>query len=200
MSINIYEIHIQTDRLDKVKDYLVSWLNHTYEEELVVENGQDSSFSFFNHMTPQLFAVSILHQNWITILHDSYEPPLELANKLSSTFSSTVIQAMGQSTIDTYYLSVHQEGTMIRKIHCGEDTIGIEQEGNPFPFEKSLSQNNDEDHFFDYEDMSDFCENFRIDLLMDPAEKDGQWTFIMVKEKTVQNKETFFKKLSKYFT
>lgn len=200
MSFNIFEIHIQTERLDEVKEFLADWLSQTHGEKPQIEDEQDSFFPFFKKELAGLFAVSILHQNWVTVLHDSYEPPFELAGKLSAAFNCTVVQAIGQSTVDTYYLSVHQEGRMVRKIHYGEDTIGVEHEGEPFPFEQlQLKQANPEEQFFDYEDMHDFCEHFGIYLMTAPSENDGHWTIIKIKEERVPEKESFFKKLAATF-
>ncbi|MGI8385685.1 hypothetical protein [Robertmurraya sp. P23] len=61
--------------------------------------------------------------------------------------------------MDTYYLSAHKEGKIVRKINCGEDTLGVIQEGVPFHFEKELDQD-----LFDYDDMDEFCMGFGIDL------------------------------------
>lgn len=193
MSINIYEIHIQTDKIKEVNEFLVGWLSVTHGVKPIINNGQASLFPFFENKLPELFAVSSIHENWLTILHDSYEPQLMLANKLSLTFDSTVIQVIGQSTIDTYYLSVHKEGKVIRKIQCGEDTIGVEQEGELFPFEQLTIQQVDHvNHFFDYNDMNDFCQNFGIDLLNSHFENDGHWTIVKMEEQPVQRKSLFW--------
>ncbi|WP_066305569.1 hypothetical protein [Bacillus sp. FJAT-29814] len=194
MSINIYQIHVQTDQLEKVNDFLNDWLKDSHRVQPVIYSSQNSHFPFFQKEQPSLFAVSPMHENWITIRHDSYEPPFELAEKLSSALDCTVIQAMGQSTVDTYYLSVHQAGKMIRKIHCGEDTIGTEYEGEPFPFEKI----NPDEHYFYYEEMDDFCQHFGFDVLIDPSENDGDWTIIKIKEKPIERNGLFSKLFRKH--
>ncbi|GHI00758.1 hypothetical protein [Neobacillus kokaensis] len=196
MSINISEIHVQTDKLEKVKEFLVDWLSRTHGKKPIIYTEQDSFYPFFENKQPALFSISVIHDNWITILHDSYEPPFVLADRLSLTFNCTVIQAIGQSTVDTYYLSVHKEGCMIRKFHCGEDTVGVEQEGEPFPFEKKgFGQEDSDSYFFDYEDMDKFCQNFGINLLPDPFENDGQWTIIEIKGRSLHKKDSLLKKL-----
>ncbi|WP_053362608.1 hypothetical protein [Bacillus sp. FJAT-27251] len=182
MSVNIYQIHIQTNSLDEVKASLADWLSHTHKEETVIYENQDSAIQFFHNKIPSLFAVSTINEKWISILHDAYEPPFDLANTLSASFECTVIQLMGQSTVDTYSLSVHEKGSIIRKMTYGEESIGLEQEGDPFPFEPSLWQEDEEHHFFDYEDMNNFCSHFGIEILTDPSEKDGEWTIIKVRK------------------
>jgi hypothetical protein len=187
MSININQIHIQTEQIETVTDFLTTWLFDTYGVQPITHSTKDSFFSLFEKEQPSLFVVSKIHEGWITVLHNSYEPPFELASKLSYACKSTVIQAMGQSTVDTYYLSVHQDGKVIRKIHCGEDTIGTEYEGEPFPFEKI----NHEEHYFYYEEMDQFCQNFGINMLTDPSESDGEYTTIKIEEKTIEKKGFF---------
>jgi hypothetical protein len=76
---------------------------------------------------------------------------------------------------------------VIRKIHCGEDTIGTEYEGEPFPFEKI----NHEEHYFYYEEMDEFCQNFGINMLTDPSESDGEYTIIKIEEKPIEKKGFF---------
>jgi hypothetical protein len=109
MSININQIHIQTEQIETVTDFLTTWLFDTYGVQPITHSTKDSFFSLFEKEQPSLFVVSKIHEGWITVLHNSYEPPFELASKLSYACKSTVIQAMGQSTVDTYYLSVHQD-------------------------------------------------------------------------------------------
>ena len=84
--------------------------------------------------------------------------------------------------MDYYTLSVHEGGSIIRKITCNEDTIGVEKEGEAFLFEESIFQDDEDNQFFDYEDMYDYCLHFGFDLLTDPSENDGEWTIIKVKE------------------
>lgn len=160
MSVNFFQIHIQTNRFDEVKDFLKKWLNHTSGDiELVEENSDGEFISFFNHEIPTSFAVSAIHENWITIFHDSYKPPIDLCSRLSEKFTTTVIQAMAQSTVDTYCLSVHKEGKLVRKIYISEETLGVIQEGEPFAFEGYI-----EPDLYDYDDMNDFCLKMGIDL------------------------------------
>ena len=182
MSVNIYSIHIQTNKIEEVQDALTNWLSTTHRKEVVTSVEQDSPSSFFDEEIPSLFAISKAEEeNWIWILHNASEPPFMIADLLSDTCASTVIQAMGQSTVDYYSLSVHEEGKIKRRIFCfHEETLGVEKEGEEFPFEKLLDGKDND--FFNYDDMYDFCLHFGIDILTDPDENDGEWTIIQVKE------------------
>ncbi|MFB7638735.1 hypothetical protein [Peribacillus butanolivorans] len=136
MSINIYQIHIKTDKIDEIKDFLVYWLEDKYGYHPELQLNQDSYFPFFENEFPTYFALSVLHEEWISILHDSYDI-IDLTSRLSATFNTLVIHAIGQSIVGTYNLNIFQEGDLIRKIDCGEGYLGIEQYGEPLPFEKS---------------------------------------------------------------
>lgn len=198
MSVNIYQLNIETNRLDEVKTFLFNWLRDTHQKEPVVSSNQDSHFEFFQHEIPMLFALGVLHENWITVLHDSYDFLVDLANRLSARFDCHVIHSLGQSTVETYYLSVHYGGVMIRKIYSGEDSLGIEQEGKPFPFEKSPLGKNigspEEDFYvFGYEDMGEFCSHINIDILRGLFEIDGAWTVLKFeKEKEKEKRKSLF--------
>lgn len=183
MSISLYQLHIKTNQPNDVKSFLVDWLEMKTGEKPSIYENQSSSFAFFKNETPSIFALSILHENWVTILHDSYEQLLDLANRLSFAVQSTVLNVMAQSTEDTYYLSVHQEGKLVRKIYFGEDVLEIEQEGKPFPFEKlptgtNIGTGKEPFYSFDYDDMHEFCLHFHVDILKDPTDMDGHWTVI----------------------
>jgi hypothetical protein len=198
MSINIYALYVKTPKANDVKKFLSYWLSQTQGELPTIQNDQDSVFDFFKNEVPAYFAVSQHKEGWISILHDSYEPQLDLANLLSAEFNSAVIQAIGQSTVDTYMVSVHQGGELIRKLHSGEDTEGFEQEGSPFPFEKEiLARVDDETHFFDYDDMQEFCKNFGIDLLGEETQNDRHWTVMKISEKAAPKKDSFLKALTR---
>lgn len=187
MSINIYQIHIKTDKMDEIKDFLVDWLEDKYGYQSELQLNQDSFFPFFENEVPTHFTLSVLHEEWISILHDSYDQLIDLTSRLSATFNTLVIHAIGQSTVDTYNLNIFQDGDLIRKIDCGEGYLGIEQYGEPLPFEKSpigrKSVLEDEDsYFFDYKDMQEYCLHFNIDILMDPSVKDGSWEVIKIQK------------------
>ncbi|WP_210367312.1 hypothetical protein [Bacillus sp. REN3] len=196
MAINFYAMYIHTDKLEEVKEFLANWLSNEYGKEVRQEAGQDSGIPFFENEQPKWFAVTILPGKWISVLHDAYEPPFGLASKLSAQFSCTAIQVMGQSTVDTYCLSVHEDGQMSRMIRNGEDTDGVEQEGMPFPFEINDGQDN---QLFDYEDIDDFCRNFDIDPLTDPSEYDDHWTSIKIAEPHAPKKKSFLQRLAGRF-
>lgn len=199
MSISFYQLNIETNQFEEVKTFLFNWLRDTHRKEPVVYENQDSHFNFFQHKVPKLFVIGVLHENWITVLHDSHDFLVDLANQLSARFHCHVVHTIGQSTVDTYYLSVHYGGEMIRKIYCGEDTLGIEEEGKPFPFEKTPLGKNiggpEEDYFvFDYEDMEEFCSHIHIDLLKGPFEIDGTWVVLKFEEeKKRKSLFSFFK-------
>ncbi|RHW41649.1 hypothetical protein D1B31_07995 [Neobacillus notoginsengisoli] len=197
MSINFYEIHLQTDNVNEVQKYLAYWLNGLYREKPEIKSNQQAEIDFFQKEYPSCFAVGSLHKNWVTIRHDSYEQQVSLANKLSQVFSATAIQAMGQSTVDTYYLSVHQNGKIVRKFYSGEDVEKPEQEGKPFSFEQPFPDS--EDYQYDYEDMQSFCKNFGIDLLTDAFEHQNIWTLINIKEKPIPEQRSFSEKIKSFF-
>ncbi|MCA1054219.1 hypothetical protein LCM10_04405 [Rossellomorea aquimaris] len=183
MSVNLYQIHIKTVEINKVTSFLVSWLADEYGEMPFVRSNQDSSFTFFNSENPTMFALGQLHDGWLTVLHDSFEPLMDLTSSLSSSFQTSAIQALGQSTVDTYHLSIFNEGQLLRKIDAGEEYNGVEQSGEPFPFEKeSMNEKigSGEPSFFDYQDMQKYCLHFGIDLLKDPSEIDGAWEVIQL--------------------
>lgn len=187
MSINIYQIHIKTDKIDEVKSFLVNWLEDKYGYQPELQLNQDSFFPFFENQVPTHFALSVLHEEWISILHDSYDQLIDLTSRLSATFNTLVIHTIGQSTVDVYNLNIFQDGNLIRKIDCGEGYLGIEQYGEPLPFEKSLigrkSVLEDKDfYFFDYKDMQEYCLHFNIDILIDPSVKDGAWEVIKIQK------------------
>ena len=189
MSINIYQIHIKTDKIDEIKDFLVNWLEDKYGYQPELQLNQDSYLPFFEKEVPTHFALSVLHEEWISILHDSYDQLIDLTSRLSATFNTLVIHTIGQSTVDTYNLNIFQDGDLIRKIDCGEGYLGIEQYGEPLPFEKSpigrKAVLEDEDsYFFDYEDMQEYCLHFNIDILIDPSVRDGSWEVIKIQKDT----------------
>ncbi|OCA83195.1 hypothetical protein A8F94_18955 [Bacillus sp. FJAT-27225] len=194
MSINIYGLYVQTSKANDVKKFLSFWLSQTHSEQPTIQNQSNLAFDFFRSEIPSSFAVGTVHDSWVTVLHDSFEPQVELADLLSAEFTTTVIQAMGQSTVDSYFLSVHKDGRLVRKLHSGEDTDGLEQEGTPFPFEKEmLSRIDNETHFFDYNDIQDFCQNLGIEHMLDPTGNDDGWTVIRQGEKAPPSKESFLK-------
>lgn len=123
--------------MDEIKDFLVNWLEDKYGYQPELQLNQDSFFPFFENEVPTHFALSVLYEDWISILHDSYDQLIDLTSRLSATFNTLVINAIGQSTVDTYNLNIFQDGDLIRKIDCGEGYLGIEQYGEPLPFEKS---------------------------------------------------------------
>lgn len=187
MSINIYQIHIKTDKIDEIKDFLVNWLEDKYGYQPELQLNQDSYLPFFEKEVPTHFALSVLHEEWISILHDSYDQLIDLTSRLSATFNTLVIHTIGQSTVDTYNLNIFQGGDLIRKIDCGEGYLGIEQYGEPLPFEKSpigrKAVLEDEDsYFFDYEDMQEYCLHFNIDILIDPSVRDGSWEVLKIQK------------------
>ena len=187
MSINIYQIHIKTDKIDEIKDFLVNWLEDKYGYQPELQLNQDSYLPFFENEVPTHFALSVLHEEWISILHDSYDQLIDLTSRLSATFNTLVIHTIGQSTVDTYNLNIFQDGDLIRKIDCGEGYLGIEQYGEPLPFEKSpigrKAVLEDEDsYFFDYEDMQEYCLHFNIDILIDPSVRDGSWEVLKIQK------------------
>jgi hypothetical protein len=183
MSISFYQLHVKTKQTNNVKLFLTHWLEDFSGGKPSIYENQGSAFEFFNSETPTIFALCMLHENWVTILHDSYEQLPDLANRLSLEFNATVLNVMAQSTVDTYYLSVHQNGKLVRKIYSGEDVIGIDQEGEPFTFEElpigtNIGTEIDPFYCFDYHDMHEFCLHFHVDLMKDPSNKDGQWAVI----------------------
>lgn len=187
MAVNIYQIHIKTEKLDEVKAFLVNWFENTYGRKPVTYSNQDSHFSFFNSEIPSQFSLCKMHDDWTTILHDSYSQLMDLSSELSSTFNTLVIHTLGQSTVDTYNLMVYKSGELLRKIDFGEEYIGIELYGEPLPFEKIplgtkvVSEDKEELFYFDYNDMHEYCLHFNIDILTDPSEKDGKWEVLQVK-------------------
>lgn len=183
MSINFYQLHVKTNQTNDVKSFLTHWLEDSSGGKASTYENQSAAFEFFNSEPPTIFALCMLHENWVTILHDSYEQLSDLANHLSLEFNATVLNVMAQSTVDTYYLSVHQNGQLVRKIYSGEDVLGIDQEGEPFPFEEFpiRTNNGTEDepfYCFDYHDMQKFCRHFHVDIMKDPSNMDGQWAVI----------------------
>ncbi len=204
MSININQIHIKTNKLEEIKDFLSKWLEDKYGYPPELQLNEDFFIPFFENEVPTHFTISVLHEEWISILHDSYDQLMDLTARLSATFNTIVIHAIGQSTVDTYNLNIFQEGYLIRKIDCGEGYIGIEQYGDPLPFEKSKigrkSVLEDEDsYFFDYQDMQEYCLHFNIDILFDPSVKDRSWEVIRIKKNPEftrpQNKLSFINKI-----
>jgi hypothetical protein len=183
MSINLYQLHVETNQTNDVRSFLVDWLEeHSGEKPSLYEN-QSSAFEFFSNETPSIFAICMLHENWVTILHDSYEQQVDLANRLTLALNGTVLNVMAQSTVDTYYLSVHQNGKLVRKIYSGEDVLGIDQEGEPFPFEEvpigtNIGTEIEPFYCFDYHDMQKFCLHFHVDIMKDPSNMDEQWAVI----------------------
>ncbi|WP_226682623.1 hypothetical protein [Sutcliffiella horikoshii] len=198
MSVNIYQIHIKTDKMKEVEAFLVNWLEVTYSSEPITHSNQNSHFSFFNSEIPSHFALSKMHDNWITILHDSYTQLMDLTSKLSSTFNTLVIHALGQSTVDTYNLMVFQSGKLVRKIDYGEGYFGIEQYGEPLSFEKGpigtkvVLEEQEESYYFDYIEMREYCLHFNIDILIDPSEKDGMWEVIQIQHPPPPRKNSYY--------
>jgi hypothetical protein len=185
MSVNIFQLHIKSVEIDEVKAFLVNWLEDKYGRMPAVHSKQDSSFSFFHYEIPTHFALCVMHDGWVTVLHDSYDQLEDLTSRLSSFFRTKVIHALAQSTVDTYHLTIFQEGKLLRRINFGEEYAGIDQYGEPLPFEKiplgsKAGTGEDDYRIFDYNDMSAYCLHFNIDLLTDPAEKDGSWEVIQV--------------------
>lgn len=197
MSINIFEIHLQTDKESDVIKVLAYRLSKIYRENPEIITDQPEDIDFFQKEEPTCFAVASLFENWVTIRHNSFEKQVSLANELSQVFNVTAIQAMGQSTVDTYHLSVHQDGKIVRSFNCGEDTNGLECEGTPLPFEAPIDD--PENYFYDYEDMHAFCKNFGIELVTDANEHKEIWTLIRIKEKSVQEKPSFLASVKALF-
>jgi hypothetical protein len=198
MSINFYQLHVKTNQLNNVKSFLFHWLEDYSGEEPSIYENQSSALEFFKNESPTIFALSRLHEGWITILHDSYEPLLDLADRLSSEFNETVLNIMAQSTAETYYLSVHHNGKLIRKIYSGEDVFEVEQEGEPFSFEElPIGTDLEPDYCFDYTDMHKFCLHFHVDLLIDHSEMDGKWAVIKRKNpsSSAMKRSTFFRSI-----
>ena len=136
MSVAMYHIHIKTDNVNEVKAALIRWLEDKHDRKPIILSNQDSSLPIFDHDIPTQFALCHLHDEWVTVLHDSYEQLMELTSSLSSRFHTLVIHALGQSTVDTYHLNIFQEGHLLRKFDVGEGYDGIEQYGDPLSFEK----------------------------------------------------------------
>ena len=203
LSVSIYQIHIMTDRMDEVKSFLVHWLEAEYGGKSDIFSNQDSSFPFFTSEIPTHFALCEMHDKWITILHDSYDQLIDLTSRLSSVFNTLVIHTLGQSTVDTYHVSIFQKGRLLRKMDVGEEYEGIEQYGEPFPFERNpvrgkMPFTEEGSSFFDYHSMQDYCLHFNIDILIDPSEKDGAWEVIQLQPEPESPKGShnisFFKK------
>ena len=65
--------------------------------------------------------------------------------------------------------------------------LGIEQYGEPLPFEKppigrTAVLEDEDSYFFDYEDMQEYCLHFNIDILIDLSVKDGSWEVIKIQK------------------
>ncbi|PFA69182.1 hypothetical protein CN378_04715 [Bacillus sp. AFS015802] len=185
MSVAMYHIHIKTDRVEEVKAVLVRWLEDQHGRKPVILSNQDSTLPFFDHDIPTQFALCHLYEEWVTVLHDSYEQLMELTSTLSSRFNTLVIHTLGQSTVDTYHLNIFQEGQLLRKFDVGEGYDGIEQYGEPLSFEKdpvnhSVVLAEEDPNSFDYQDMQEYCLYFGLDILVDPSEKDGFWEVIQI--------------------
>ncbi|MFD1019659.1 hypothetical protein [Thalassobacillus hwangdonensis] len=185
MSVNLYQINIQTEDLTKVKSYLSRWLLETYQQQPEITERQLTLEDFFEHESPKLFAVRKLQDGWTTVLHDSYEKLEEFNQKLSTYFDGLVVHTLGQSTVDTYYLSVHQRGELTRELYCGEDTLGVEERGNPLPFESELLFDEVGDSIFiDYIYLEEFCEQLGIRHLIEAEAIDGTWEVMRITETT----------------
>ena len=187
MSVAMYHIHIKTDKVNEVKAALIRWLEDKHDRKPIILSNQDSSLPMFDHDIPTQFALCHLHDEWVTVLHDSYEQLMELTSSLSSRFHTLVIHALGQSTVDTYHLNIFQEGHLLRKFDVGEGYDGIEQYGDPLSFEKDPVNHTvvlaeGDSNFFDYQDMKEYCLYFGLDILVDPSEKDGFWEVIKVQK------------------
>lgn len=184
MSINLYQIHIQTTEKIKVEKMLVHYLEQqTNERSVMVQLGEKTSINFFTHEIPTMFAVSIQHEGWVTILHDSYDHLNELTKMLSNFFNTMVIHALGQSTVDNYYLSFYQKGILLRLISYDDLKVEIEQKGSPFSFEKlpigkNIGPETEPAYVFDYDVMHSFCLHFQIDLLNEVTELNEQCMII----------------------
>ncbi|MFP3360616.1 hypothetical protein R0K17_25200, partial [Planococcus sp. SIMBA_143] len=87
---------IKTDKVDEVNAALIGWLQDKHDREPIILSNQDSPLSFFDHDIPTQFALCHLHEEWVTVLHDSYEQLMELTSSLSSRFHTLVIHALGQ--------------------------------------------------------------------------------------------------------
>ncbi|WP_421383124.1 hypothetical protein ACOJQI_02230 [Bacillus salacetis] len=184
MSTNIYQINIQTTDSSVVRSFLMTWFEEAYGSRPQVETQHEPSISFFENETPSLFAVGKLHSGWITVLHDSYERLIKFNQSLSSQIEGMVVHTLGQSTVDTYYLSIHQNGELVRELYFGEDSDGIEQAGLPLSFEKHLPFPREEDYtYFDYEYLEAYGELLGIGSLIDLEEYKGAWEIIQKKQK-----------------
>ncbi|MCM3669402.1 hypothetical protein M3181_10385 [Mesobacillus maritimus] len=184
MSINLYQIHIQTTEKDKVEKMLVHYLEQqTNNRSVIIQLAEKTSINFFTHEIPTMFAVSIQHEGWVTVLHDSFDHLNELTEMLSNFFNTMVIHALGQSTVDNYYLSVYQHGILLRVISYEDDNVEVEQKGRPFSFEKlpigkNIGTDSVPSYVFDYNEMQSFCLHFQVDLLSDVTELNEQWMII----------------------
>jgi hypothetical protein len=205
-----YQISIQTNNKGLIVDTIEKWLSKegkSFTNQFYKKINQNVIDSFEEERITK-FGVSKFDEKWVIVMHNgySYDHLIDLSNFFSKDLDGYVINTIGHSTSNEMFLSVHQTGKLIRKIHYGDDTDGTNLEGCPLPFEKDIpapvidGEELPKFDLFDDSDLVDYCCQLGLDIGKDdPFYLLSDWDVLEILEQKNEEKPSLLSKIRGIF-
>lgn len=122
----------------------------------------------FQHANPTYVIIGNTQNGWTDVSLNSFKKLEDWAENLSARLETAVVQVMGQTASDWYYLLMFEKGELRREIEVArdepEDCVSI---GETFPFETSVlpvNENEASEVLFDIDHLEEFGKALGFDI------------------------------------